>query len=524
MKSEHKAKYTNTRIAPIKIGEDRFHNLLKQSRFIRSTTKIQKSTNPSTVFEYNESFKNLATLPETVHCNRKGFRCTSKNYVNIISNNLKSKYISTRILEGAENAYNVKIINDILSNEPKHLVAVFKDYLMRDDPSEFFRRFYNIEESDQKVKTYIMYQYKNTIVFPNYFLLNARSFLFKNIRKKQKLIDKLNDQIENVKDNNKVLTTKFMEELNRSDSILGQTLKRLNDNTSLQFYINSKGVQAMNLQELLEKAVLDASNSHVQNDLVVKVGDCKNVKPRDNNMQKVKGRENEMVSKRNSLPNEKKLLFSEQNLRPKYSSKCLVQLKGKIALTQKQKILNLAVSPTRKTQSKNNKLTNSLSTKRQSNHRKSVSKEREKSLSIGKMRLSARPMHKRVNSQANILERKNSLNQIENLKKLKKFTYRSTKNLIIDIDKLIQKTRPKLFKTNTTKGNLGVKFKSNYLNSLKKRQKKENEGRLRTMPTDLIGANTLSSKNISKVHKRGGRTFKNRRKSNVDNAPRYYAI
>ena len=43
--------------------------------------------------------------------------------------------------------YNVKIVNDIIYNEPTHIVAVFKDYLIYDDLSEFLKRSYKQDES-----------------------------------------------------------------------------------------------------------------------------------------------------------------------------------------------------------------------------------------------------------------------------------------------------------------------------------------------------------------------------------------
>lgn len=38
--------------------------------------------------------------------------------------------------------YNIKVINDIIYNEPTHVVSVFKDYLIHDDISEFLKRTY----------------------------------------------------------------------------------------------------------------------------------------------------------------------------------------------------------------------------------------------------------------------------------------------------------------------------------------------------------------------------------------------
>jgi hypothetical protein len=42
--------------------------------------------------------------------------------------------------------YNVKIVNDIIYNEPTNIVAIFKDYLIYDDLSEFLKRFYDKDE------------------------------------------------------------------------------------------------------------------------------------------------------------------------------------------------------------------------------------------------------------------------------------------------------------------------------------------------------------------------------------------
>jgi len=40
----------------------------------------------------------------------------------------------------------MKTINDLVYNEPTHLVSVFKDYLIMDDINEFLKRPYTAEE------------------------------------------------------------------------------------------------------------------------------------------------------------------------------------------------------------------------------------------------------------------------------------------------------------------------------------------------------------------------------------------
>lgn len=47
--------------------------------------------------------------------------------------------------------YNRKISNEIISNETAHIVALFKDYLIADDNSEFLQRYYLLQESKQKL-------------------------------------------------------------------------------------------------------------------------------------------------------------------------------------------------------------------------------------------------------------------------------------------------------------------------------------------------------------------------------------
>jgi hypothetical protein len=47
--------------------------------------------------------------------------------------------------------YNVKVINDVIYNEPTHIVSVFKDYLIYDDISEFLKRVYVTKEGFQRL-------------------------------------------------------------------------------------------------------------------------------------------------------------------------------------------------------------------------------------------------------------------------------------------------------------------------------------------------------------------------------------
>ena len=136
---------------------------------------------------------------------------------------LHTKYMTSRDL------YNVKIVNDIIYNENTHIVSVFKDFLIYDDVSEFLKRFYNVNEAVNRLPKIFDFYDKYSKVFPNYVILGENKYMFKNIERKQRLIDddqhnkKSKKQIK-VEDesNNKIFTTGFMNNLSQTRTrILG---------------------------------------------------------------------------------------------------------------------------------------------------------------------------------------------------------------------------------------------------------------------------------------------------------------
>ena len=119
--------------------------------------------------------------------------------------------------------YNVKIVNDIIYNEATHIVSTFKDYLIYDDVSEFLKRSYTTTEAKARLpKIYEFYE-KYSKVFPNYVVLSESQYMFKNIERKQRLIDEkqkiiLQTQNKNRKkqmplyedENNRLFSTQFV--------------------------------------------------------------------------------------------------------------------------------------------------------------------------------------------------------------------------------------------------------------------------------------------------------------------------
>jgi hypothetical protein len=106
-----------------------------------------------------------------------------KGVKSFIQEQLENKYLTSK------DFYNAKVINDIMYNEQNKIVALFKDSLIFDDLSEFLKRQYRKDESLERLPKIFEFYDKYSKVFPNYVSLPESSYMFKNIERKQKIID-----------------------------------------------------------------------------------------------------------------------------------------------------------------------------------------------------------------------------------------------------------------------------------------------------------------------------------------------
>ena len=88
------------------------------------------------------------------------------------------------------------MIEDILNNESTHLVAEFKDYLIMGDITEFLQKTYSMKECQKYLPKIYDYYNSCSVIFPNYVMLHESKYIYKNIRKKQKVIDNQQKQEE----------------------------------------------------------------------------------------------------------------------------------------------------------------------------------------------------------------------------------------------------------------------------------------------------------------------------------------
>jgi len=128
-----------------------------------------------------------------------------------INKSLKEKYLSIKY------SYNNINTNYLIFNEKCSIVSKFKDFLIFDDSTEFFRRYYNQEESIIRLKKILLFYETYSKLFPNYLSLPESSYLYKNIRRKQKMIDAVNEIKKEEEENRRLIVIKKNSNINENN-------------------------------------------------------------------------------------------------------------------------------------------------------------------------------------------------------------------------------------------------------------------------------------------------------------------
>ena len=154
------------------------------------------SKNPHNSHSKPNSFRNTLYEKSKSKSNKKGHKCHGCRR-QIIKLKYLEKYAHKYLIsfyKNRKNDYNKRMIEDILNNESTHLVAEFKDYLIMGDITEFLHKSYNIHEIRKYLPRIFAYYDNCSFIFPNYVTLHESKYIFKNIRKKQKIIDNQQEQ------------------------------------------------------------------------------------------------------------------------------------------------------------------------------------------------------------------------------------------------------------------------------------------------------------------------------------------
>ena len=103
--------------------------------------------------------------------------------VSYIQKLLSKKYFVSKT------SYQKYLIKNIIYDDKRRLVSVFKEQLIINDTSEYMKRFYKYRESIIRLNKYNELYEEYSKLYPNYTPLNEAKYIYINIHKKQKIID-----------------------------------------------------------------------------------------------------------------------------------------------------------------------------------------------------------------------------------------------------------------------------------------------------------------------------------------------
>ena len=169
-------------------------NVIKN--IIQNYQRLQKYKKPLLKCKIKQNQQSIINYSNINTNTNSDYKSNKIQFLNIISNNLKKHNTTTF-------EYKIFIINSIIFDQKIHLVAAFKDYLIWDDTSEFFRIFYFIEESIQIIPKISECYNRYSIISPVYFGLDGLIINIMNnwVRVKLKILEYY-IELQELKENN----------------------------------------------------------------------------------------------------------------------------------------------------------------------------------------------------------------------------------------------------------------------------------------------------------------------------------
>ena len=108
------------------------------------------------------------------------------NYSKKINYDLYRKYSKNDF------SYSKICINNLITHQTCRIVARFTDFLIFDDNTEFLHEFCPRKELYSRLQYIFNFYTSYSKIYPNYLIIPENKFLYKNLRKKQKIIDEEN--------------------------------------------------------------------------------------------------------------------------------------------------------------------------------------------------------------------------------------------------------------------------------------------------------------------------------------------
>ncbi len=242
--------------------------------------------------------------------------------------------------------YNKKIITDIIDNEYSHLVASFKEYLIYGDYSEFLQDYFHTKEIKKFLPLIFEYYHTSTVIFPNYVNLEEKKYIYRNIQKKQQIINvqqeqeekdkKKNNKIKRKNENNNDVINADSDSTSKSDVLTSHALNSIlnqtnTSNNRVLFGLNNNNNNSQDLVDFIEKIKnvekkinLKNKNQKKRNKHIIAIhkGNNNNLK-KDNNKSNNTNTCNTISTKNNTKGKEKSNIdtksFSDKNIKNNYN-------------------------------------------------------------------------------------------------------------------------------------------------------------------------------------------------------------
>ena len=178
--------------------------------------------------------------------NNKGL--INNNYWKFSNNILTNKYCIYKY------SYSNLCINCLFFNIKSRIVSRFKDFLLYDDNTEYLLLIYKDELLRKtSINVFNFYEHFNK-AFPNYMILPENKYMYKNLRKKQRMINEIN---------------KMMLQKQRGEKGVNINLKNDNNNKININIFDDKAKEAINRENntLLTTSLADTIiSNYINND------------------------------------------------------------------------------------------------------------------------------------------------------------------------------------------------------------------------------------------------------------------
>ena len=173
--------------------------------------------------------------------------------------------------------YNIKVIDDIIYNEKTHFVEAFKEYLLYEDDNEFLIKFYSKKEISKRLRKILTFYDKYSRIYANYTAIPESKYMYKNIKRKQKMIDQMKDSEESEESHNSSYYTIFTKNVMNSINSITKSICNNNDNDSNNLSVESN----LSIKKLINKLSIQDKKDKKENE--IKNESKKNIKNMDNN-------------------------------------------------------------------------------------------------------------------------------------------------------------------------------------------------------------------------------------------------